>query len=200
MNKFTSKLLLVLFAMSAIVLGSAFDSTIASAHSTTKFTNSGAKPSKLCSHQSVHLNGKNAPTVICLDQQAKGTHPYISVSGCNTATVTVWWDQSFLGDSICFSGNGFANLTSYAPAWYNVIGCHCTSWNDQASSFALSGCVLNGNPRANNPDFPGYFASDTNGNGQRQYFKWPVSKSWSDFTGQNGILPNDSLSSIYIDC
>lgn len=165
---------------------------------------SGAKGHKVyCLHQVVHLKGSNPPSITCFDNKAVNMvnhKPDIGTVGCNGANVTLWWDASFNGPTICFSGDGFANLTNYAPPWYEYAPCHCLSWNHQASGFALFGCTLIGTNSQSDPNYPGYFATDTNGNGQRQYFKWNVSKSWSDFTGLDGILPNDSLSSIYIDC
>jgi hypothetical protein len=184
----------------AFIISAVLDSTIASAHSQTSSINMQAQHRIQCAHQAVHLNGDKPATVTCLDRVTKGIFPKTGLSGCNDAVVQIWWDTSLNWTSLCFSGNGFANLTDFAPAWYDAALCHCTSWNDQASGFALYGCTLSGTARQNDPDFPGYFASDTNGNGQRQYFKWNVSKSMRDFDGSNGVLADNTLSSIYIDC
>lgn len=157
---------------------------------------------KSCAHQSVKLNGNEPPIVSCLDNISKNMSPNIGLANCGQGSpnVTLWFDPSFFpGDTICFTGNGFANLTDYYPSFGRWLLCNCT-WNDQASSFALYGCTLSGTAQSGNPDYPGYFAIDVNGGGQKQYFKWNVSKSMSDFTGQNGILPDNSLSSVYIDC
>ena len=127
------------------------------------------------------------------------TAPYIGIDNCNTAEVTLWWDLDFSGDELCFSGNGLVNLTDYAPSWYTSILCHCFSWDDQSSSFALDGCALS-ESSSPNPISPGIFTTDTWDEGQVQYFKWNVSKSWRNFNGLNGILPNDSLSTVDIEC
>jgi hypothetical protein len=152
-----------------------------------------------CVHLRVYLNGKAPANTKCMDAQVSqltkrgGTHPNIGTVVCNGADVTLWRDLSFNGPSICFSGNGFANLTNYSLNFFS-------SWNDQASSFALFNCTLDGTFRQSDVNYPGYFAVDINGGGQKQYFQWNISKSWSDFNGRNGILPDNSLSSIYIDC
>ena len=197
------------FGISLSFASSAPPSFIHSSGST--FTNTIIMPLKTkipelhCSHQAVHLSGTAPAIVTCLHKDMSkrpgSVVPDIGITSCNaTNNVTLFWDTSFGGDTICFTGSGFANLANYAPAWYNVIPCHCSSWNDQASGFALDGCALIGTNNPNDANYPGYFAINNNGNGQRQYFKWNVSKSWSNFTGQSGILPNDSLSSLYIDC
>jgi hypothetical protein len=191
----------LLFALFIVfIISTVLDGNIASAHSQTSSMNMQAQHRIQCAHQAVHLNGDKPATVTCLDQIIKDVSPKTGLSDCNTAVVQIWWNSDFNWTSICFSGNGFANLTDFAPAWYDVPTCHCTSWDDQASSFALYGCTLSGTAQQNNPDFPGYFASDTNGNGQRQYFKWNVSKSMRNFDGSNGVLADNTLSSIYIDC
>ncbi|GHO49193.1 hypothetical protein [Ktedonospora formicarum] len=200
MRQWKLKICLVFFMFSTLFLGIAFNTPPASAHSTAKPLNAALRPSDPCGHRLVHLHGKDAPTITCFDNSKQEVQPNIGLGNCDSAEVTIWWDTSFTGDYLCFVGNGFANLTDYAPAWYNVPLCHCTSWNDQASGFSLHGCALTGLPQSGNPDYPGYFAKDSNGNGQKQYFKDNISKSAKDFTGINGVLANDSLSSIYIDC
>ena len=125
-----------------------------------------------CHSLSVHLNGKAPATVKCLDKQSG---PFIGKTGCASNTLIIYADAGFSGWSICFSGWGSTDMTSY---WVNPFW----NWNDQASSY-ISSCNS------------GVFYKDTGQRGQQQSF---AKNEQANFDGQNGHLPNDSLSSVFI--
>lgn len=98
-----------------------------------------------CSHLSVQLNGTRPATENCLDRQLNTGRmsPKSVTTGCGSPSLILWWDGGFSGFSICFSGSGATDLTSYAKpsgARCSVAsGPNCTSWNDNASSYEITG-------------------------------------------------------------
>lgn len=150
----------------------------------------GGKGIKGCMVQVVQLHGTQPATMSCADQPQKtgqkGSTPAIGTSNCNNAWVSLWWNQGEQGPEICFAGTGYVHMTDYC-AWITFI---CFNWNDNASSYSLQGCILYS-------PAPGEFSTD---NGYPQDLDTNVSRTPSNFDGQNGRLPNDTLSYIIEDC
>lgn len=129
------------------------------------------RPAGGCLHQLVHLNGYFTPTITCLDQKTQnGVAPDIGTVSCGQALVELI-STYYHNDTVCFSGDGFINLNAiYMPcAWPSLDTCG-TPWFGQAQEYQLYACATNVGLPGNN-DYPGYFASDFNGNGTRMYFK-----------------------------
>lgn len=168
MFRHSFKWVFALFALLAVLSLAALP---VSAHTRTVPSNTGsARPT--CHSLSVHLNGTAPATVKCLDKQLG---PDIGKTGCGSNTLIIYADAGFSGWNICFSGWGSTDMTSY---WVNPFW----NWNDQASSY-ISSCNS------------GVFYADTGQRGQQQPF---ANNQQANFDGQNGHLPNDSLSSVYI--
>lgn len=93
-----------------------------------------------CPHLYIHLNGTQPATRICLDSQGISAR-----SDCAAADIELilWWDAGYKYNNICFSGIGSTDLGSYPkPALVlcsDHTGIFCTSWNDNASSYDMSG-------------------------------------------------------------
>lgn len=129
-----------------------------------------------CQHTYVHLQGKNKPIVGCTaTQNSSKETPFISVTGCDSESLVLYWDSNFSGDTICFDGSGSTDLTSYCSAWDHG-GC-LVSWNDQASSYKAY-------------DVSGSFYIDIGDNGSSFGF---VAFQSGNFGGSVG---NDQLSSV----
>jgi hypothetical protein len=151
----------------------------------------GGQGIKGCNIQVVQLHGTQPATMTCADQIPKaGTKGIMPAAGttsnCNKAWVSLWWNQGEQGPEICFTGNGLVHMTDYC-AWITVI---CFNWNDNASSYSLQGCILYSSA-------PGEFATD---NGYPQNLDTSVSRTPSNFDGQNGRLANDTLSYVIMGC
>ncbi len=92
-----------------------------------------------CSHLSIHLNGKEPATKICLDGHSTTG---ISEPDCGSRNIELilWWDTNLSGPNICFSGTGGTDLGSYprpalaACSNHTLIFC---SWDNNASSFEM---------------------------------------------------------------
>jgi len=148
-----------------------------------------------CNAAVVHLNGTQVPTITCPKPASAGSVgggkmsaslPNIGADdNCNQAgELRIWWDESYSGWEICFTGTGFTNMTDYC-AWGWLYGEYgCWNWNDSATSY-----------RAECTD--GHFYTDTNGNGSYDYFSLN-SSNYLFGTGNMSNVPNDSLSSIQI--
>lgn len=140
-------------------------------------------PANGCLHQLAHLNGYQTPTITCLDQQTRnGGGPDIGTVNCSQALVELI-STEYYDDTVCFSGDGFVNLnTIYMPcALPSIITCG-SPWFGQAQQYQLYGCATN-SARPGNNDYPGYFASDFNGNGTRMYFKNIQNQGGISFNG-----------------
>lgn len=132
-------------------------------------------PRQACRVQLVTLHGKQKPTVTCMDKVGPNT----SNVDCNrVAVLKLYVDAYQQGSVICFTGNGFVNLTDYY--YIGFLGIQY-SWNDAASSY-------------NAGDWAGKFYSDINGGGIVQRFT-PYQRG--EFDGNP--MPNDSLSSLCLD-
>ena len=126
---------------------------------------------KNCFHQFVHVNGTQPPRVSCLDskEKSKGMHLAIGTVDCSQGQVLL--TSTALAESVCIAGNGFLNLSSIYMACdvFHLLSCG-NPWSGQAQHYTLYGCATAVGKPGNN-DYPGYFASDFNGNGTRMYFK-----------------------------
>ena len=134
-----------------------------------------------CRTLEVTLHGSDNPTLKCQDRTVSrlGVTPYTLATTCASANdLKIYQDagQHSTGAVICFSGTGFINMTDYWVNWFQ-------SWNDQASSWSSG-------------KWEGVFYKDISGEGVYQNFPWLET---GEFDGQNGALPNDSLSSFKID-
>jgi|SRR5579883_2256684 hypothetical protein len=144
-------------------------------------------PRPKCGHLQIYLNGPI--NWVCRDQQVASilqnkngvnssiANPGIVAVTCDANSLVIWADTGFSGWTICFKGAGSTDMTSYCgPAPWG-----CTwNWNDNASSFA-TGCS------------PASFYKDIGDSGQRE---GENSFQRQNFDGQNGRLPNDTLSSV----
>lgn len=150
-------------------------------------------PRPQCAHLQVYLNGPI--NWVCRDQQVASmlhtkngvnsniVQPGIVAVGCDANSLVIWADTGFSGWTICFKGFGSTDMTSYCgPAPW---GC-AWNWNDNASSFA-TGC-----------SFASFF-KDIGDSGQQENAN---AFQRQNFDGQNGRLPNDTLSSVFqgVDC
>lgn len=134
-----------------------------------------------CHVLEVTLHGNASPTAKCslVVASSSAATPYTLATTCASANdLKIYQDafQKSTGAVICFSGTGFINMTDYWINWFQ-------SWNDQASSWSSG-------------KWQGAFYKDISGEGVSQNFNW---FSTGEFDGQNGALPNDSLSSLKID-
>ncbi|WP_126582711.1 hypothetical protein [Tengunoibacter tsumagoiensis] len=107
----------------------------------------------------------------------------LATGNCTSSyfTVTLYKDFNQSGDSLCFQGPGIFNLTNYP------------GWNDQVSSWSSTGCTRTVGVIV--------FSVDINSGGLSQVLQYPGSGYSGNFTGTNGTIPNDSLSSInFVEC
>jgi hypothetical protein len=174
MQKLAPRLVLVFF-----VFVSVFFVTVlpVSAHTVSKMSAKVVGPQIMCGHLQVYLHGASSATTKCLDRKGG---PDIAPVPCDDNSLIIWADAYYTGWTICFKGYGATDMTSYCgPA---PVGC-LWNWNDQASSYA-PGCS------------GGTFYSDIGQEGQQQHFYGHDPKN--NFDGQNGRLPNDTLSSVFL--
>lgn len=82
-----------------------------------------------CSHLHVHLNGQEPATQTCLDDSGLDCR-----NGENNIELILWWDANYSGPSICFSGTGSVDLTTFSAP---PISCSCDTWDNQVSSFEI---------------------------------------------------------------
>ena len=179
MRKFYFRLLLILVgfvaltSVNALPAGAHTISPLSKQHALSTTVNSGTQ----CSRLLVHLNGSNPATKTCLDKKdSKGRSiPNTYVSQCTSETVIIYADSNYSGWTICFYGEGFANMTDYCgPA---PEGCFW-NWNDQASSYK-TGCYVT------------YFYADINTQGTNFY---KIDHRQGNFSDTN--IGNDALSSV----
>jgi hypothetical protein len=130
----------------------------------------------------VELHGSQPPTKTC-KQTGKILNPpqgtvRIETTGCGSTALALYADHNFTGWTVCFIGQGFANLDDYcAPL---PTGC-IYHWNDLASSYS-AGCST------------GTFYTDKNGNGS--FSNFPAYKG-GEFPAGN--IPDKQLSSLQLD-
>ncbi|WP_338254124.1 hypothetical protein [Dictyobacter halimunensis] len=106
--------------------------------------------------------------------------PHTYITGCSTSAFELYDSPGWGGNTICFIGSGFVNLTDYCAHWFG--NAYCTnSWNDNAASF-WSGCST------------GTMYSDINGGGGSQRFDIYEKGNFS-----YGNIQNYSLSSLKLD-
>lgn len=134
-----------------------------------------------CRVLEVTLHGNASPTIKCnlASTSSKKVTPYTYSTSCNSANdLKIYQNasQSTSGALICFTGTGFIEMPDYEMFWP-------INWNDQASSWSSG-------------KWKGVFYKDISGGGVSQNFNW---LDTGEFDGQNGALPNDSLSSFKID-
>jgi hypothetical protein len=128
-----------------------------------------------CTVLLVELHGSQPPTSTC-EQTVQPDN--IDTTGCGDSALKLYADHNFTGWTLCFIGQGFANLDDYCgPA---PVGC-LWHWNDQTSSFS-SGCSS------------GTFYTDKNGNGTAANFG-----TWVKQDFPFGGIPDDQLSSLKLD-
>ncbi len=129
----------------------------------------------------VELHGSQPPTKTC-KQTGKVLNPpkgtiRIDVTGCGSDALELYSNHNFTGDTVCFIGQGFANMTDYCRPF--PVGC-IWSWNDYTSSFS-AGCSS------------GSFYTDKNGNGGYATFTDHISQ---DFPV--GGVPDKQVSSLML--
>lgn len=159
----------------AFLLCLTFATTTIPSYAASKITTQ--KPSATCHQLLVYLHGNAPATSKCLDQTHTGVIQNTTTdNGCTSYDLKIYSDPNYQGSMICFIGTGFVNMTQYWLFWP-------VTWNDQASSF-YGGCTT------------GTFYTNTNGWGQTQNFGQYAGEG--NFDGQNGDLPDNTLSSISI--
>ncbi|WP_220198300.1 hypothetical protein [Ktedonospora formicarum] len=198
MHKSSMKVLIISFFVSILFISFFSESALAHTHANKTASNSSQNK---CAHLLVHLNGSKPATFTCLDHTLNGVIPNTSVTGnCGSAQVILYDDYSDVwapAHSVCFTGKGFINLTDIPGDCSNILYSTCgQSWNDRATEYKLQGCATNGGSSTDG-NYPGYFASDTQGNGFRQYFKNSQKVYWFGHSGEVGV---QALSSLNIDC
>lgn len=149
---------------------------------------------KLCHHQFFRLNGNEAPTFTCLDSSTSGDlKPNISTVDCpGQVELSVPSDE----DYVCFSGRGFINLRDvFMPCGWHYWTCG-TPWEGRATNYQLSGCASNAGS-ISDPIYPGYFAFDRDGNGDRWYFQYISNEGQFNYPGRGVHVGPYSL---LIDC
>lgn len=171
------RFLLTTLALLALSLAFFIAALPASAHAATRSTQASSHHA-VCHTLLVTLHGTAPATMSCRDRTSNPISPRITTNNaCGTyGALKLYQDSGFEGNTLCFLGTGFANMTDYWIFW------PFTSWNDQVSSYN-AGCN------------DGAFYANTGGTGQTQSFSQWAS---ANLDGQSGRLPNDSLSSLQI--
>lgn len=133
---------------------------------------------KGCNNLHITLRGNTndaAPIIECSDALSSGgVSPNIGVVDCSSSSIILYWDE-YAGGTLCFSGTGATDLTSYCAPW-NYGGC-VNNWNDKVTSFTSY---------AN-----GKLYRDI---GEQNYLYSLSNGSRADFAGNNSL--NDQASSI----
>ena len=135
-----------------------------------------------CPVLQVELHGSQPPTKTC-KQTGKILNPpkgtvRIDVTGCGSTGLELYADHKYTGYTICFIGQGFANMDDYCGPL--PVGC-AWHWSDAASSYSI-GCST------------GTFYTDKNGNGSFSKFR---AYDAGEFPAGN--VPDDQLSSLKLD-
>jgi hypothetical protein len=93
-----------------------------------------------CKEQSVTLHGntKNVPpSIVCADAKStSGIQPNLSVAQNCAQSALILYKDEFGGGTLCFSGTGATDLTSYCLPIEDG-GC-LYNWNDEVTSFSTT--------------------------------------------------------------
>lgn len=93
-----------------------------------------ASPGDYCHHTVVVLHGGNAPAISCADQTPGTVRPDTGQTGCSSSTALhVYGGQSGSGDSICFTGNGYTDLTAIPFGF-----CCGQNWGNRIRSYTAN--------------------------------------------------------------
>lgn len=129
---------------------------------------------------------KAGPAMLNIATKSDTESPAVDCNIYNVwSTLQIWQKPNFQGDTICFVGEGYVNLSDYCEQFANS---RCVkTWDKQAGSYS-TGCS------------DGFFYTQNDAQGTSQYFEPHKSGRFDQSVSYSGWpnLPDKSLSSFYL--